>query len=195
MIVGRKVERLSYGEVSRAAVESVAESSIDGAAAPLFWACLFGPAAAFAYRAVNTMDSMFGHKTERYLDFGLVPARADDAANYFPARLSSLLACIAAPFLGLSLHGAFRSFFKYRLAHASPNAGHPEAAYAGALGINLGGPVRYDEGIVDKPFMNPLGRDPESGDIKKSVRLMYVQTILSAAVFLGFRIALKDVIL
>ncbi len=194
MIVGRKTEYLSYGEVSRAAVESVAESSIDGVAAPLFWACIFGPAAAFAYRAINTMDSMFGHKNARYFYFGFFPARADDAVNYLPARISSLLACVAAPVLGFSLKGSLESFFKYRLAHASPNAGHPEAAYAGALGISLGGPASYDEGIVDKPFMNPRGREPEPGDIRKATRLMYAQTVFSAAVFIACRQALKAVI-
>ncbi len=194
MIVGRRVETLSFGDVSRAAVESVAESSIDGVAAPLFWACLFGPAAAFAYRAVNTMDSMFGHKNERYFYFGHFPARADDVANYLPARLSSMLACVAAPALGFSLREALASFFKYRLSHASPNAGHPEAAYAGALGISLGGPVRYDEGTVLKPFMNPQGRESVPEDIGKSVRLMYAQTLLSAAAFLACRLAVMEII-
>jgi len=183
MLVGRDASELDASGVARACVESVAESSVDGAAAPLFWAALLGPWAAFAYRAVNTMDSMFGHKDERYLHFGLVPARADDAANWLPARVSSLLACAAAPLVGGNARDAFRSFFRWRLAHESPNAGHPESAYSGALGIRLGGPSRYAEGIIDKPWINPAGAEAVPGDISRAARLMYIQTILSAAAF------------
>lgn len=183
MLVGRDTSNLDISGVARACVESVAESSVDGAAAPLFWAALFGPWAAFAYRAVNTMDSMFGHKNERYLHFGLVPARADDVANWLPARISSLLACAAAPLVGGSARSAFRSFLHWRLAHESPNAGHPESAYAGALGIRLGGPSRYAEGLIDKPWLNPTGAEAVPGDISRATRLMYIQTILSAGVF------------
>jgi len=183
MLVGRDTSSLDASGVARACVESVAESSIDGAAAPLFWGALLGPWGAFAYRAVNTMDSMFGHRNERYLDFGLVPARADDVANWLPARISSLLACAAAPLVGGSAGSAFRSFLRWRLAHESPNAGHPESAYAGALGIRLGGPSRYAEGIIEKPWINPAGAEAVPADIGRATRLMYIQTILSAGVF------------
>jgi adenosylcobinamide-phosphate synthase len=183
MLVGRDTSALDASGVARACVESVAESSVDGAAAPLFWAALLGPWAAFAYRAVNTMDSMFGHKNARYLHFGLVPARADDIANWLPARTSSLLACAAAPLVGGSAGAAFRSFFRWRLAHESPNAGHPESAYAGALGIRLGGPTRYADGLIDKPWLNPDGAEAVPGDVSRATRLMYIQTILSAGAF------------
>jgi len=183
MLVGRDVSALDESGVARACVESVAESSVDGAAAPLFWAALLGPWAAFAYRAVNTMDSMFGHKDERYLDFGLVPARADDAANWLPARVSSLIACAAAPLVRGSAQAAFRSFLRWRLAHESPNAGHPESAYAGALGLRLGGPSRYAEGVIDKPWINPEGRAAGPDDIGRAVVLMYAQVAASAALF------------
>ncbi|TFG78532.1 MAG: cobalamin biosynthesis protein CobD, partial [Spirochaetales bacterium] len=181
MIVGRDVSRLDYAGVARACVESVAESSIDGAAAPLFWAVALGPWAAFAYRAVNTMDSMFGHKDERYLSFGLVAARADDVANWLPARLSSAIACMLAPVAGGSIGGAFRSYLQWRNAHESPNAGHPEAAYAGVLGLRLGGPASYAEGVIDKPWMNPDGRKAIPEDISRAVRLMIAQTAISSA--------------
>ncbi len=194
MIVGRKVEALDYSGVSRACVESVAESSVDGAAAPLFWAALFGPWAAFLYRAVNTMDSMFGHKDARYYSFGLVAARADDVANWLPARISAIVACLAAPLAGGSAGGALRSFLRYRNRHASPNAGQPESAYAGAFGLRLGGPVLYAEGLIDKPWMNPSGRDAEAADIRRAVRLMAVQTVLSAAVFAAAAAALRTFI-
>ena len=152
-------------------------------ALPLSWA-------AFAYRAVNTMDSMFGHKDERYLHFGLVPARADDVANWLPARISSILACTLAPLVGGSASSAFHSFFRWRLAHESPNAGHPESAYAGALGLRLGGPSRYAEGVIDKPWINPTGGEARALDIARATRLMYAQTVLSAAAFVALRAAI-----
>lgn len=191
MLVGRDVSALDESGVARACVESVAESSVDGAAAPLFWAALLGPWAAFAYRAVNTMDSMFGHKDDRYRNFGLVPARADDAANWLPARVSSLIACAAAPLVRGRPSAAFRSFLRWRLAHESPNAGHPESAYAGALGLRLGGPSRYAEGVIDKPWINPDGRDAGPKDIGRAVALMYAQVAASAALFaaLGARLS------
>lgn len=189
MIVGRDVSSLDTSGVARAAVESVAESSIDGAAAPLFWAALLGPWAAFAYRAVNTMDSMFGHKNERYRKFGFVAAKADDLANWLPARLSSVLACFMAPFVGGSIRATFGSLSRWRLAHESPNAGHPEAAYAGALGLRLGGPSRYAEGLIDKPWLNPEGGEAATGHIARATRLMYLQTVLSAVCFMALRLA------
>jgi len=173
MIVGRDVSALDEAGVARACIESVAESSIDGSAAPIFWAALLGSWAALAYRCVNTMDSMFGHRSARYFSFGLVPARADDIANWLPARLSSTLACLAAPAAGGSSREALSSFFQYRRSHASPNAGHPEAAYAGAFGLRLGGPVSYPEGLAKKPWMNPGGRDAGIVDIHRAVKLMY----------------------
>jgi adenosylcobinamide-phosphate synthase len=193
MIVGRDVSVLDETGVARACIESVAESSIDGAAAPIFWAALLGPWAALAYRSVNTMDSMFGHRNARYLSFGLVAARADDGANWLPARLSSILACLVSPTAGGSIRGACATFFKYRLSHASPNAGHPEAAYAGAFGLRLGGPVSYPEGLAAKPWMNPEGREATIEDIQKSVRLMYIQTLVSTLAFLACRFALSMV--
>lgn len=178
MLVGRDVSRLDYAGVARACVESVAESSVDGAAAPLFWALLLGPWGGFAYRAANTMDSMFGHKDGRYYSFGLVAARADDALNWAPARIGGLLACFAAPAVGGKLGPALRAFVKYRAAHESPNAGHPEAAYAGALGLRLGGPTAYAEGVVDKPWMLPEGRDAGPEDIGRALRLLALQLTL-----------------
>ncbi|MFH2114530.1 MAG: CobD/CbiB family cobalamin biosynthesis protein [Spirochaetota bacterium] len=190
MIVGREISVLDETGVAKACIESVAESSIDGAAAPLFWSTLLGPWAALAYRCVNTMDSMFGHRNARYFSFGLVAARADDLANWLPARLSSILACLAAPLAGGSIRGSLASFFRYRRSHASPNAGHPEAAYAGAFGLRLGGPVSYPEGLAEKPWMNPDGRAAGIMDIHRAVKLMYIQTLVSAIVFLACRFAL-----
>jgi adenosylcobinamide-phosphate synthase len=181
MLVGRDVSRLDYAGVARACVESVAESSVDGAAAPLFWALLLGPWAAFAYRAANTMDSMFGHKDGRYYSFGLVAARADDALNWVPARIAGLLACLGAPAVGGRVGLALRVYRRYRSAHESPNAGHPEAAYAGALGLRLGGPTAYAEGLIRKPWMLPEGRDAGPEDIGRALRLLALQLTLVSA--------------
>ncbi|MEL3909330.1 MAG: adenosylcobinamide-phosphate synthase CbiB [Treponemataceae bacterium] len=189
MIVGRDVSKLDATAIARACVESVAESSIDAAAAPLFWAIFLfpwiGPAGAFLYRAINTMDSMFGYENESYLHFGFVSARADDLANLIPARLSSLIACLVAPCVGGSASEALRAFMRYRLAHKSPNAGHPEATYAGALGIKLGGPNFYVGGLVNKPWIYPEGGNARADDIQKAVYLMYIQTVFSVALFLA----------
>lgn len=187
MLVGRDVSALNAQGIARACIESIAESSIDGVAAPIFFGIMLCPWAAFAYRALNTMDSMFGHKNERYLHFGLVPARADDLANWLPARLSSITACLIAPLAGGSAVGACRSFIRWRSAHESPNSGHPESTYAGAFNLCLGGPTHYADGIVNKLWINPHGRDAEPADIKRALRLMYIQTIASLVTFIGLR--------
>lgn len=178
MIVGRETARLDSAGVARAAVESVAESFVDGVAAPLFWAALLGPLGAVAYRAANTMDSMFGHKNERYLRFGRFPAKADDAATWVPARLAGFLACMAAPAVGGSPKWALGVFLSDRLKHESPNSAHGEAAFAGALGVALGGPTVYAEGVADKPWLGSGGRgDCGQADIARAVRLMVVSTL------------------
>ncbi|MBP7264203.1 MAG: cobalamin biosynthesis protein CobD [Spirochaetia bacterium] len=177
MMVGRDVSRASRVDISRACVESVAESSVDGVCAPVFWGALLGPWAACAYRAVNTMDSMFGHKDQRYLRFGTVAARADDAANFLPARLSGPLIALCAPVAGGSVTASLNSLRRHRLEHASPNAGHPESAYAGALGVRLGGPVTYAEGRAERPWIYPGGREPGAVDIARARRLLWAQTL------------------
>lgn len=178
MIVGRRTEDLDRSAVVRAGVEAVSESLVDGVLAPLFWALLLGPAAALAYRAVNTMDSIFGHLDERYRDFGYTAAKADDLANLLPARLS--IACVlpAAGLLGLDLRGAWRIFRRDRLRHASPNAAHAEAAFAGALGLRLGGPTRYAEGLVDKPWLGDGDAAPAPAALGRSIALMLLATLV-----------------
>ncbi|MDD5757843.1 MAG: adenosylcobinamide-phosphate synthase CbiB [Desulfobulbaceae bacterium] len=151
MIVGRETANLTEAEVSRACVESVAENIVDGITAPLFWAALFGPIGAMLYKSINTMDSMFGYKNERYRVFGWAPAHLDDLANYLPARLTAVLVIIAAAFLGRSPRHAFLTWRRDRRNHASPNSAQTEAAVAGALGIQLGGPASYFGCVIDKP--------------------------------------------
>lgn len=195
MMVGRDVSRAGEHDIARACVESVAESCVDGIGAPIFWAALAGPWAAFAYRAINTMDSMFGHKNERYLRFGAVAARADDAANMLPARLGGLVIAICAPLARGYVGKAFSCLRKQRLDSESPNAGHPESAFAGALDLRLGGPVAYPEGIAYRPWLNPVGHEPQAKDITRSVRLMWAQTVGCMLLFMALRYGLSSVVL
>lgn len=137
MIVGRDTEELDEAAVSRAATESLAESFCDGVVAPLFWLCLSGLPGIWIYKAVNTADSMIGHREERWRDFGRAAARFDDVLNFLPARLAAFVICLGG-------FGGWRVMWRDGGKHASPNAGWPEAAMAGALGLRLGGPVSYD---------------------------------------------------
>lgn len=191
-IVGRDVSQLDYEGCARACVESVAESSVDGVCAPLFWAAVLGPVGALAYRAINTMDSMFGHRDERYQFFGYTAARMDDLANWLPARLSSWLAIVLAPLAGGSIKAAFDCYQRDRYKHTSPNAGHPESVYAGAFGIRLGGPVRYAEGLIEKSWMNASGGSTGIAHIRQAIRLMWLQSIASALAFTVVRLILPN---
>lgn len=150
-IVGRDTANMNKSEVARAAIESLAESFCDGVAAPLFWFCVAGPAGAMAYRAANTLDSMVGHKDERYREFGWAAARLDDLLNWIPARLAAVAICAAA--LGGRSRQAWNTWKTDGDKHASPNAGQTEAAMAGALGVSLGGPNYYDGELHDAPRM------------------------------------------
>ena len=144
MIVGRDVNDMDEAAIARAAVESVAESAVDGVVAPLFYAVLLGPAGAMAYKAINTLDSTFGYKNEQYRAFGWASARIDDAANFIPARLGLVFTALAAWFFKMDAKSAFQLGLRDAKKHKSPNAGYAEAAFAGALNIRLGGPVmRY----------------------------------------------------
>lgn len=177
-IVGRDTANLTAEEVWRGAVETVAENSSDGVIAPLLCLMIGGPLLALAYKAVNTLDSMVGYRNERYLYFGRASARCDDLANLLPARLTGLLMILAAPLVGLSLPGAWRIMRRDGGNHASPNSGIPEAAAAGALGVQLGGTNSYFGKAVVKPTigdpLRPLDRAAWAG----TVRLMYGAELL-----------------
>jgi len=181
MIVGRDVERLDEAGVVKACVESVAESAVDGVVAPLFWALLLGPIGAVAYRAINTLDSSWGYRDERYLFFGRVAARADDAANWLPARLGFLAAILAAFVLGRDARGAARVGWRDRRKHESPNAAWLEACFAGALRVRLGGPAWYGGERLEKPFLGDDLRPVETADIGRSVALMYATALVFSA--------------
>lgn len=188
MIVGRDVDGLDSDAVGRAAVESVAESFVDGVAAPIFFALVFGPVGAASYRAINTLDSMFGHRDDRYLEFGRLSARADDWAGLIPARLAGPVISLASVLLGLNGIRAFRVFLRDRLRHASPNAGHPEASFAGALGLRLGGPISYDGVTVDKAWIGDGSVPCSAADVDAAIRLMYVSTIVLIAAAVGVQL-------
>ncbi len=187
MIVGRDTANLDEAGVARAAVESVAESMVDGVTAPLFFALLGGPLAAMLYKAINTMDSMFGYKNERYLDFGWAAARLDDLANFVPARLTSLMIPAAAFPLRLDPKRSLLILLRDRFAHASPNSGHSEAAVAGALGVQLGGPNSYFGTVVEKPAIGDATRPLEAQDILRANRLMLLSSALTLLVCLALR--------
>ncbi|MDD9923267.1 MAG: adenosylcobinamide-phosphate synthase CbiB, partial [Boseongicola sp.] len=156
-IVGRDPNLLDEAGVARAATESLAENTSDGIIAPLFFGVLAGLPGIAAYKAINTMDSMIGHKSDRYLHFGRVAARLDDVVNWIPARLTGLLFAVAS---GPRARKAISVILQDAHKHRSPNAGWPEAAMAGALGIRLSGPRRYAEGFVDEPWLNKDAMDP-----------------------------------
>ena len=179
MMVGRDVHSLDEAEVARAAVESVAENTSDGIVAPLFYAALGGAPLALAYRAVNTLDAMYGHKTKENLHFGRAAARLDDFLNYLPARLTALLFLAAALVLGERTGPAWRVLKEDGAKHPSPNSGRPEAAVAGIFNIRLGGANTYHGKKEVLPFLNPAGRPPAGKDIEKTVRLMRIAGYLA----------------
>jgi adenosylcobinamide-phosphate synthase len=187
LMVGRDTAALDEAETARAAIESVAENTVDGVTAPLLFAVLGGPAAAMMYKAVNTLDSLFGYRNERYLKFGWASARLDDAVNYLPARLTAALVPVAAAITGARPVQALRCLVRDGRKHPSPNSGLTEAAMAGALGVRLGGVSSYFGKPSTKPFLGdplePLG----TGHIRRAVVLMVATYLLAALLFLGTR--------
>ncbi len=186
-IVGRDVDRLDEEGVVKACVESVAESAVDGVAAPIFWALVLGPVGAIAYRAANTLDSMWGHKDKRYMLYGRFAAKADDVANWIPARLAFFAAFFAAFFLRLDARSALFIGWRDRRKHESPNAAWLEASFAAALGLGLGGPAWYSGERLEKPVLGEARRPPEPRDITRSVALMYGTTLVFSALSIALR--------
>ena len=179
MIVGRNPDQLDEAGIARASIESLSENASDGVIAPLFWGALFGLPGIAGYKAVNTLDSIIGHKSERFAAFGGFAARLDDIANLIPARLTG--------FLLAAVSGVFRSFgvmVRDAGKHRSPNAGWPEAAMAGAIDVRLSGPRTYGDRITDEPWLNAGARDPDASDINRALSL-YVKAMISAATLLA----------
>ena len=181
-LVGRDPASLDEPGVARAAVESLAENFADGVVAPLFWYVLLGFPGLLGYKAINTLDSMIGHRDPRYRWFGRVAARLDDAVNWVPARLAAALLAGAALVLpGASAGGAVRAAFRDAGGHRSVNAGWPEAAMAGALGFALAGPRRYGGRTVEDAWMGDGRRDLGAEDLRAALRHYAVATALLAA--------------
>ena len=172
MIVGRDVAQLSENDIATAAIESLAESFCDGVVAPLFWFVVAGLPGLFVYKAVNTADSMIGHREPRWRSFGWASARCDDVLNLIPARLAGVLVALAAMFISKRC-GGWRVMLRDAGKHASPNAGWPEAAMAGALGVRLGGPAWYDGALSQRPVLGE-GRAPTPVDLARAMRVYLV---------------------
>jgi len=177
-IVGRDTENLNEEEIIRATVESVAESSVDGIISPLFYAFLGGAPLALAYKAVNTLDSMIGYKNKKYIHFGWFAAKLDDLANWIPARISGLLIPFASFLSGRGFRRTFQTVFQNGNKSPSPNAGIPEAAFAGSLGIQLGGINFYQGERVNKPLIGRNLKKKEPEDILQAISLMYLASLI-----------------
>lgn len=177
-IVGRDTENLSEEEVVRATIETVAENISDGIIAPLIYIFIGGPALGMAYKAVNTLDSMVGYDNEKYRDFGWASAKLDDLANCIPARITGLLILLAGSILGKGFVHSFKIFKRDRRNHKSPNAGFPEAAMAGVLGVRIGGINSYFGKPVYKPTIGDSLKSLEKEDIIEAIRVMFLTSFL-----------------
>jgi len=178
MIVGRDVTKLEETGVIRGAVETVAENLVDGVISPLFYAAIGGAPLAMAYKMINTLDSMVGYKNDRYIKFGTASARLDDLANFLPARLSVPVIALAAGMLAGRGTETRKTAREEGANHSSPNAGYPEAAFAGALGIKINGPNVYHGTVVNKPFIGIRFGDAKLFHIPRACDLMLLSALL-----------------
>jgi len=185
-LVGRDPDALDAAGICRATVESVAENTADAVVGVLLWGAVAGPAGVVAYRAANTLDAMVGHRSERYADFGWAAARLDDALTWPVARAGAALAAACAPVAGGSAGAALRALRRDGAAHPSPNAGRMEAAFAGALGVRLGGPVAYAGRVEERPQLGD-GRAPVPDDVTRAIRLSFA--VGAAAALAGAAVA------
>lgn len=177
-IVGRQTDTLKEDEIYRAVIETVAENLSDGVIAPLFYFLLGGLPLTWAYKAINTLDSMLGYKDRRYIYFGRSAAYLDDVANYIPARLSAGLILVAAFFQGLDWRSGWRILCRDRRAHASPNCGYPEAAMAGILGLRLGGDNYYHGQLIKKPFIGDAIEPVSRLHVSRAIRNLYLSSVI-----------------
>ena len=184
MIVGRDTQALDADAVTRAAVETVAENCSDGVIAPMLYFALGGGPLAFAYKAVNTMDSMLGYVEPPYQNVGLVPARMDDVCNYLPARISGIMMLLAGGFLGLNFRNGWKIFLRDRYNHASPNSAQTESVCAGLLGLRLAGDAWYHGVLHKKKYIGDALRPITPEDIPLSDRLMYATAVLTLVICL-----------
>ncbi len=184
MIVGRDTSKLDEAGVARAAIESLAENASDGIVAPVFWGVVFGLPGIAGYKAINTLDSMIGHRTPRHEAFGWASARLDDLANFIPARITAFLLALVSPKPLATMSLALRDAKHHR----SPNAGWPEAAMAGALDIRLSGPRVYHDRIADEPWLNAGGAVASLKDIWTALRFYVLALFLLSAICISLAI-------
>lgn len=194
-LVSRDTGKMNEQQVIRSVVETIAENSVDGVIAPMFFAIIgsfftwngvsLALPFAMTYKAINTMDSMLGYKNEKYIDFGMIGAKVDDMANFLPARIAGgVIIPIGAFILRMDYKSAWRIFLRDRLNHGSPNSGHGEAAFAGALGLQFGGKTSYFGKIYDKPTIGDKKRDFILDDIKNARKLLYISSGIGLIIFL-----------
>ena len=187
MIVGRDTDSLDAIGITKAAIETIAENLADAEIAPLFFLVLGGIPLMACYKAVNTLDSMVGYKNEKYFYFGWASAKLDDLWNYLPARISGILIIISAFFLGYDGQNAWRIFWRDRYQHKSPNSAQSEAACAGALSLQLAGPISYGGIKQSKPTIGDAQRLAQPDDILRANKLMICASFLGLFIFLGIR--------
>lgn len=190
-IVGRDTSHLTEEQIIRACVETVAEGSVDGVVSPLFYSFLGGPAGAMTYKAVNTLDSMVGYKNEKYIRFGWASARFDDVVNYIPARMSAVLIPLSSFLCGYGFLRSLRTTFRDGRKHESPNSGIPEAAMAGALGVQLGGPSSYQGEIIEKPLIGDAQNQLTLKSIDHAVKILRVMSVLFLFCGIGVILCIK----
>lgn len=193
-IVGRDTSALDEPDIIRATVETIAENTVDGTISPMFYAFIGGPILAILYKAVNTMDSMIGYKNERYIDFGMTAARLDDIFNYIPARISLIGFTMASFILRYDYKSCIKIAIRDRKNHTSPNCAYPEAAVAGALGIELGGTNIYFGQKVYKPTIGEKKRKIVKEDILKTNRLLYLSTFLTLILFIVISLFINKIL-
>ena len=195
MIVGRDTKPLDRNGIIRAAVETVAENTSDGVTAPMLYMGFGGAVLGFFYKAANTMDSMIGYTSEKYLHIGKFAAKLDDVLNYIPSRLTALLMILSAGILRLDMKNAWRIWRRDRRNHASPNSAQTEAVCAGALDVRLAGDAYYFGELHKKPFIGDNIREIENEDIRRANRLMYFTSALMLILCTAVRVLLWGIIL
>ncbi|RUM87978.1 MAG: cobalamin biosynthesis protein CobD [Thermodesulfatator sp.] len=184
MLVSRDTQDMTEEDISKAAVETVAENLVDGVISPFFYAALGGPALCLCFKMISTLDSMVGYRNKAYKDLGMCSARLDDAANYIPARLSVPIIAACSFLSGSSPMKVFSCVSSFGRLHKSPNSGLPEAAFAAALDVRLGGRVSYHGRPMEYPWINKEGKNACRAHIKKAVLLLYSSALLFFAIFL-----------
>lgn len=185
MIVGRDTDSLDDIGIAKAAIETVAENTSDGVIAPLFYMAIGGAVFGCIYKAINTMDSMVGYKSKKYINFGAFAARLDDVVNYIPSRIAAVLMIISAKILRLDAGNALLIFVRDSRNHASPNSGQTESVVAGALRVQLGGDAYYFGELYKKPTIGDDRRSVQYTDILRTNRMMYITAAMAAAIFIA----------